>query len=317
MSGVYLGTSDFAAIVLEILAASDQKPELVVTLPDRKKGRGRKELPSPVASKAEELEIPVLKSGNVNDDGDREKILEVGGDWASICAFGQLIKEPLLSGLPMLNVHPSLLPRWRGAAPVERAIMAGDAETGVCVMKLVAGLDSGPVALREESAIDPDEDYGSLSARLAAIGGRLLVEGLAAARRGDVTWQEQGEEGLTYAEKISGEDRQIDTGRTASQIHDQVRGLTPHIGAWLPLGEDERLGIRATTVLDSGLEGVSGPETVPAAGEFADREGWPVLGCGEGALRIDRVQPPGKKEMDGDAWLRGSGQSVLRDDRPS
>jgi methionyl-tRNA formyltransferase len=297
MSGVFLGTSDFAGVVLEILAGSDQRPELVVTLPDRKRGRGRKEQASPVALKAEELGIPVLKSGNVNDEEDRAKILAIGGEWASICAFGQMIKEPLLSELPMLNVHPSLLPRWRGAAPVERAIMAGDAETGVCVMRLVAGLDSGPVALREVTTIGPDEEFGSVSTRLAAIGGRLLVEGLAAARRGEITWHEQGEEGLTYAEKITGEDRRVDPGRTARQIHDQVRGLTPHIGAWLPLGGEERLGIRRTTVLETG----------PGEGEFVDLEGWPVLGCAEGSVRLDRVQPPGKKEMDGDAWLRGHG----------
>lgn len=297
MSGVFLGTSEFAATVLGILAGSPQRPDLVVTLPDRKRGRGRREQASPVAVRAEELGIEVLKSGNVNDESDRTRILEVGGDWASICAFGQLIKEPLLSELPMLNVHPSLLPRWRGAAPVERAIMSGDSETGVCVMRLVAGLDSGPVAMRETTPIDPDENFESLAGRLAEIGGRLLVEGLAAARRGEIEWEEQGEEGLTYAEKIEADDRQIKPAETAVKIHDQVRALTPHIGAWLPLGEEERLGVRGTTILDSG----------PAEGQFGEREGWPVLGCGEGALRLDRVQPPGKKEMDGDAWLRGHG----------
>lgn len=300
MPGVYLGTSEFAATVLEILAASPERPELVVTLPDRRRGRGRKEQASPVAVKAEELGIRVLKSGNVNEDEDRAKILEAGGEWASICAFGQLIKEPLLSELPMLNVHPSLLPRWRGAAPVERAIMEGDATTGVCVMRLVAGLDSGPVALREETEIGPDEDFGSLAERLAAIGGRLLVEGLTAARRDDIAWEQQTDEGLTYAEKISAEDRQLDPQRAARQIHDQVRGLTPHIGAWLALPGDDRLGIRATSVVEDG----------PTAGEFDEVDGWPLLGCGEGAVRLDRVQPAGKKEMDGDAWFRGSGQAL-------
>lgn len=297
MSGVFLGTSEFAATVLEILAASPQRPELAVTLPDRKRGRGRREQASPVALKAEELGIGVLKSGNVNDEADRTRILEVGGEWASICAFGQLIKEPLLSELPMLNVHPSLLPRWRGAAPVERAIMSGDTETGVCVMRLVAGLDSGPVAMREKTAIDPDEDYESVAGRLAAIGGRLLVEGLAAAQSGGITWDEQGEEGLTYAEKIDAADREIKPADPARRIHDQVRALTPHIGAWLPLGEDQRLGVKKTTIVEAG----------PAEGEFGDFEGWPVLGCGQGALRLDRVQPPGKQAMDGDAWLRGHG----------
>ncbi len=298
MPGVYLGTSEFAAAVLGTLAASGERPELVVTLPDRKRGRGRKEQASPVAQKAEDLGIPVLKSGNVNGDEDRARILEVGGEWASICAFGQLIKEPLLSELPMLNVHPSLLPRWRGAAPVERAIMEGDRETGVCVMRLVAGLDSGPVALQEETPIGPDENFGELSARLAGIGGRLLVEGLGAARKGEVLWQEQSEVGVTYAEKITGPDREIDPARAATQIHNQVRGLTPHIGAWLALGEEERLGVRATTVLEEG----------PPEGELAEVEGWPVMGCGKGAVRLDRVQPPGKKEMEGDAWLRGRGR---------
>lgn len=298
MTGAFLGTSEFAATVLEILADSGQRPALVVTLPDRRRGRGRREQPSPVAEKAEELGIDLLKSANVNDETDRRKLLEAGGEWASICAFGQLIREPLLSELPMLNVHPSLLPRWRGAAPLERAIMAGDADTGVCVMRLVEGLDSGPVARRETTPIGPDENFGSLSARTAKIGGRLLAEALAAARSGEIDWVEQGEDGLTYAEKIGAEDRRISPDeRTARQVHDQVRALTPHIGAWLPLGEDERLGVRKTTVLAEG----------PGAGELADRDGHPVLGCGEGAVRLDRVQPAGKREMDGDAWLRGHG----------
>lgn len=301
MPGVFLGTSDFAGVVLGILAASPERPDLVVTLPDRRRGRGRREQASPVAELAGELEIEVLKSGDVNADEDRARILEAGGEWASICAFGQLIREPLLSQLPMLNVHPSLLPRWRGAAPVERAIMEGDSRTGVCVMRLVAGLDSGPVALREETVIEPDEDFGSLSARLAELGGKLLVDGLASARRGEVTWEEQGDAGLIYAEKISAGDREIDLSRTARQIHDQVRALTPHIGAWLPLGTADRLGVRATTVLDRGA----------APGQFTAEEDWPVLGCGEGAIRLDRVQPPGKKEMDGDAWLRGRGQGAF------
>lgn len=297
MPGVFLGTSEFAATVLEILAESPQRPDLVVTLPDRRRGRGRHEQCSPVAARAEELGLEILKSGNVNEEADRARIVAAGSGWASICAFGQLIREPLLSALPMLNVHPSLLPRWRGAAPIEQAIIAGDQETGVCVMRLVAGLDSGPVALREKTGIGPDEDFGSISSRLAMIGGRLLVEGLDAVNRDEVNWQEQGEEGLTYAEKITAEDRRIDPSRTAREVHDRVRGLTPHIGAWLPLGEEARLGVRGTTVLGSG----------PDPGELVKVDGWPVLGCGEGALRLDLVQPSGGREMAGDDWVRGHG----------
>lgn len=296
MPGVFLGTSEFAAVVLEILASSSQRPDLVVTLPDRRRGRGRREQASPVAAMAEDLGIELLKSGNVNEEGDRSRILAAGGEWASICAFGQLIREPLLSELPMLNVHPSLLPRWRGAAPVERAIMEGDLETGVCVMRLVSGLDSGPVALREVTPIGPVEDFGSLSSRLAGIGGRLLVEALAAARSGSIDWDEQGEDGVTYAEKIGPGDREIDPEQPARRVHDQVRALNPHIGAWLEVAGD-RLGVKRTAVLDSG----------PEPGRMADVEGWPVLGCGRGAVRLERVQPPGRKEMDGDAWLRGHG----------
>ena len=215
-----------------------------MTLPDRKRGRGRKLQPSPVADAAEELGIELLKSANVNDDTDRERILAIGGEWASICAFGQIIKEPLLSELPMLNVHPSLLPRWRGAAPIERAIMAGDQTTGVCVMRLVAGLDSGPVALRQEIPIDADEDFEPLSGRLAEIGGKLLVEALGLARPNRIEWQEQGERGVTYAEKIESAERRIDPKMAVCPVNDLVRALTPHIGAFVELEGGERLGVR-------------------------------------------------------------------------
>ncbi len=300
-SGAFLGTSEFAATVLEILAGSDQRPSLVVTLPDRRQGRGRKERPSPVAEKAEALGIELLKSADVNAEADRERIAaaSAGSGWASICAFGQLIKEPLLSEVPMLNVHPSLLPRWRGAAPVERSIMAGDGETGVCVMRLVAGLDSGPVAMIEPTPIGSDEDYGSLAARLAEIGGRLLTEALSAAAEGRLEWTDQDDDAATYAEKIVGDERRLDPERPAGELHDRVRALNPHIGAWLDLGDDERLGIRRVALAPepSGID----------PGALAERDGYPVLGCAGGELRLELVQPPGKKPMDGADWLRGHG----------
>lgn len=296
--GAFLGTSAFAATVLEMLSEAGHRPELAVTLPDRRRGRGRRELPSPVAARAEELEIDVLKSGDVNQPSDRERIAAAGGQWASICAFGQLIREPLLSQVPMLNVHPSLLPRWRGAAPIERAIMAGDRRTGVAVMKLVAGLDSGPVALVEETGIGPEEDFGELSGRLAVIGGRLLAEALAATAEGRIEWAEQDDDAATYAEKIEPGERRIDPLHPAASIFDQVRALTPHIGSWLGLEGGDRLGVRSVTLLaDRDLD----PGEIPSGREEL------VLGCGEGALRLDLVQPPGKKPMEGSAYLRGYG----------
>jgi methionyl-tRNA formyltransferase len=299
--GVFLGTSDFAATVLRRLADSDHCPELVVTLPDRKRGRGRRLLPSPVAVAAEELGIEALKSADVNADGDRERILAVGGAWASICAFGQIIKEPLLSELPMLNVHPSLLPRWRGAAPIERAIMAGDQETGVCVMKLVAGLDSGPVALRRAVPIETDEDFEQLSGRLAYLGGEMLLEALELADDGAIEWTDQTEEGLTYAEKIDSSERRIDPAMAVCPVNDLIRAFTPHIGAFIELDGGERLGVRRAAPAGEGLF----PDLAP--GSFTEEEGRLFFGCSDGALELTTVQPAGGKPMDAASYLRGRG----------
>ncbi len=171
MRVAYLGTSEFAVAVLERLAASEHEVALVVTRPDRRQGRGRKLSPPPVATAAEALGLPLAQPEDVHDQvfGDVDALV--------VCAFGALIKEPLLSAYEIFNVHPSLLPRWRGAAPIERAIMAGDTETGVAIMQLEAGLDSGPVYAMESVPIAPDDDYGTLSARLAERGAELLVRG--------------------------------------------------------------------------------------------------------------------------------------------
>ena len=302
---VFLGTSDFAATVLRRLAGSDHRPALVVTLPDRKRGRGRRLQPSPVAEVAAELGMEVLKSANVNEEPDRSRILDAGGEWASICAFGQIIREPLLSDLPMLNVHPSLLPRWRGAAPIERAIMAGDQQTGVCVMKLVAGLDSGPVALRRETPLTTDEDFGELSARLAAIGGEMLVEALDLAAEGRIEWTEQGEEGVTYAEKIESGERRLDPFMAVCPVNDLVRALTPHIGAYIELEGGERLGVRKS--LPAAAADESGPPATPDPGAFAAVGGRLLFGCADGALELLEVQPAGGKAMDAASYLRGRG----------
>jgi len=298
--GVFLGTSGFAATVLGVLAGSDHRPTLVVTLPDRKQGRGRKVSPSPVALAAEELGIEVFKCDDVNAEDARGRLLAAGGQWASICAFGQIIKEPLLTDLPMLNVHPSLLPRWRGAAPIERSIMAGDEETGVCVMRLVAGLDSGPVASSRATPIGFQENFESLSGRLAEVGGELLVEALDAAAEGTLEWVEQDDDQATYAEKIDSGDRRLDLKRGAWELDCQVRALTPHIGAWMELQGGDRLGISEAAAVEKSV--------IPGIAEAV--EGELLIGCGEGALRLSKVQPPGKKPMDADDYLRGYGVPV-------
>lgn len=295
MRTAYLGTSDFAATVLRRLAASPHRPSLVVTPPDRRQGRGRKVKPPPAALAAGELGLELTQAENVNDEGALERIRAAEPQAVVVCAFGQLIREPLLSEFPMLNVHPSLLPRWRGAAPIERAMMAGDPTTGVCVMRLTEGLDSGPVALREEVAIDPGEDFEALSARLAAVGGDLLVRALTLQAGSSLEFDEQDEEGVTYAEKIEPAERRLDPERPAAELAAKVRALTPHVGAYLELPDGERLGVRRARALDDQVE----------VGRLEEREGALLLGCGEGSLRLELVQPPGGKPMPADAYLRG------------
>ena len=256
--------------------------------------------PSAVAVRAGDLGLELLKSEDVNADADRERIVAAteGVGWASICAFGQLIREPLLSEAPMLNVHPSLLPKWRGAAPIERSLMAGDRETGVSVMKLVAGLDSGPVALVETTPIGEEEDFGELSGRLAGIGGDLLARALDLAVRESIVWVEQDDSEATYAEKVESPERQLDPTRSAAECHDLVRALTPHIGAWVGLEGNTRLGVTGSR-LD--------PSTSPSPGTFVDESGRLLLGCADCALELTTVKPEGRSEMDAASYLRGYG----------
>jgi methionyl-tRNA formyltransferase len=294
---VYLGTSSFAATVLHRLADSPHRPALVVTPPDRRKGRGRRSLPPPTADAAVELGLELAQTANVNEPAALERIRGVRPEVAAVCAFGQLIREPLLSELLMLNVHPSLLPRWRGAAPIERAIMAGDEQTGVSVMRVTAGLDSGPVALSEPVPIDPGEDCGALTARLAELGGELLVRALDLRAAGALELTEQHEEEATYAEKIDRSERRLDPRLPAVDLARRVRALTPHIGAYVELDGGDRLGIRAARAEDRG-EGL-------AAGQFAARDGRLLLGCSPGTLRLEILQPPGGRPMSAAAYLRG------------
>jgi len=291
----YLGTSEFAAIVLRRLADSPHRPALVVTPPDRRQGRGRRVKPPPAALAAQELGLGLLQAENVNEEAALERIRAAKPEAVVVCAFGQLIREPLLSEFAMLNVHPSLLPRWRGAAPIERAIMAGDERAGVCIMRLTEGLDSGPVALREEVPIGPDEDFESLSARLADLGSELLVRALDLQAEGKLEFAEQDEAAVTYAEKIESGERRLDPERPATELADKVRALNPHVGTYLELPDGERLGVKRAAAVEANLP----------AGELAERDGALLLGTGEGSLRLELVQPPGGKAMAADAYLRG------------
>lgn len=295
MRNIYLGTSEFAVAVLERLSDSPHRPALVITPPDRPRGRGRRVAPPPVAEAAREAGIELLQTQSVNEPAALARIREAEPEVGVVCAFGQLIKDPLLSELEVLNVHPSLLPRWRGAAPIERAIMAGDPETGVSVMRVTAGLDSGPVALQQRIAIAPEEDFGSLSARLAALGGELIVRALELRASGALSFTEQDEALATYAEKVGPDDRHLDPARPAAELAAQVRALTPHVGAFLELDGGERLAVRAAVAEHGSL--------APGAMEAAD--GVLRLGCGEGVLRLKVIQPPGGRPMPADAYLRG------------
>ncbi len=281
MRTVYLGTSAFAAAVLRRLAGSAHRPALVVTRPDARRGRGRRLAAPPVADTARELGIEVAQPERVNEPDAVERIAAALPDAVVLCAFGALIREPLHSRVgPVRNVHPSLLPRWRGAAPVERAIMAGDAETGVSIMALTPGLDDGPVYVAGATPIGPDDDFASLGARLQGLGAELLVRALDE----DPEPVAQPEDGVTYAEKITAADRTLDLARPAAELERVVRALRPHIGARVTLpGDGTTLGVVRARPGDGEL-------TVPAA---------------DGPLALLEVQPPGGRPMDAAAYLRG------------
>jgi methionyl-tRNA formyltransferase len=291
----YLGTSEFAATVLRRLADSPHRPKLVVTPPDRPRGRGRRLASPPVADAARELELELHQTPDVNAPESVEAIRAADPEAIAVCAFGQLIKEPLLSERLMLNVHPSLVPRWRGAAPIERALMAGDERTGVTIMRVTEGLDSGPIALVEELPIAAADDYASLSAKLAELGGELLVRALDLLVAGELSFTDQDESQATYAEKIAPDERRLDPGRPAAELERAVRALTPHVGAHLELDGGQRLGVRAAQAAPDG----------PAAGTIDASSGRLLLGCGDGALDLVVVQAPGGKPLGAADFLRG------------
>ena len=281
MRTVFFGTSDFAVTVLERLVESEHRPALVVTPVDRPRGRGRRLASPPAADAARELGVELLQTEDASESRELDRVLAVKPQAGVVCAFGQLIREPLLSEIELLNVHPSLLPRWRGAAPIERALMAGDAETGVTILRVIEELDSGPIALQRSLAIG-DDDYGALAARLAKVGGA------------QVELREQDDALATYAAKIDPAERRLDPARPALELARLVRALTPHVSTYLELEGGDRLGV---------LEAAAEPGEL-AQGAIATDHGL-RLGCAEGVLRLLRVRPAGGREMDAAAYLRG------------
>jgi len=285
---VYLGTSGFAAAVLARLAATEHRPQLVVTRPDRPAGRGRRLAAPPVADAARALGLELHQPENVNDDDARARIAAAEPEEVCVCAFGALLREPLLSVHSLLNVHPSLLPRWRGAAPVERAMMAGDEQTGVCIMRMEAGLDSGPVCLSGCEPIRFDDTYGTLAERLQELAAGLLIRALDE-RPAAV---EQPADGVTYADKIGPQDRTLDPAATAIVNDRVVRALTPHIGARVELAGGAFLGVLRAAV-----------EAPEATGPLRAEDGRLLFG----GLELLEVQPAGGRAMDAAAYLRGRG----------
>ncbi|MBI2691834.1 MAG: methionyl-tRNA formyltransferase [Solirubrobacterales bacterium] len=301
MRNVYLGTSDFATTVLAKLLDSPHAPSLVVTRPARPKGRGKRLQDPPVADLANDRGVPVFQPESVNDPDAVERIAAETPGAITICAFGAIVKEPLLSMAPSFNVHPSLLPRWRGAAPVERAIQAGDAQTGVTIMRLVEELDAGPMFAQEALDIGPEDNYGKLAPQLAEIGGRMLSEAMTAAQTGAGVWTEQldghDEAEITYAEKILREDRLLlPRTQSAVQLDRTIRALTPHIGAMFETEGGDPLRVEAARVDDRALP----------PGMSAAEDGRLLIGTTDMTLELLRVRPAGGKTMDVESFLRGN-----------
>ncbi|MBW8301643.1 MAG: methionyl-tRNA formyltransferase [Hydrogenophaga sp.] len=297
---IFMGTPEFSVATLEALAAAGHQIVAVYTQPPRPGGRRGLDLQkSPVHLAAERLGLPVLHPQNFREAEQRDRFRAFNADVAVVVAYGLLLPEAILTGtrLGAYNGHASLLPRWRGAAPIQRAIMAGDAETGMMVMKMDKGLDTGPVALTRAIAIDPDMTAGELHDRLSVIGANAMVEAMAALEAGTLQTVPQSEEGVLYAAKIDKAETRIDFSRDAAQVHDHIRGLSPFPGAWFELevnGRPERVKVLGSTLAEG--EGVAGTVIDQAL----------TIACGKGAVRLTRLQKAGGKPLDAADFLRGT-----------
>ena len=291
---VFMGTPDFAVPTLRALCDAGHEIAMVYTQPPRPAGRGQKPRPSPVQAFAESRGLPVRTPASLKSEEDREAFAALGADAAVVVAYGLILPEPVLAAprLGCLNLHASLLPRWRGAAPLQRAIMSGDSETGVAVMQMEAGLDTGPVLASRRVPIDDTTAATSLHDRLAEIGAPLMVETLESLAAGTAVATPQPEDGVTYAAKIDKAEARIDWQRSAAELDRQIRALNPFPGAWFEI-DGRRIKVHAATVIEAGGK----------PGEVLDDR--LTVACGKGALRLTRLQRQGKGAVDADAFLRG------------
>jgi len=296
---VFMGTPDFAVPTLVELAGGGGEIAAVYTRAPKSAGRGMAARRSPVHEAAERLRLPVHHPATLKGDAAAETFRAHQADVAVVVAYGLLLPQPILAApkFGCLNIHASLLPRWRGAAPIARAIMAGDAETGVSIMRMEEGLDTGPVALTERVPIALDSTAGDLHDRLAKLGADLMTRALAALERGALAFKPQAEAGATYAKKIDKGETRIDWSRPWQAVHDHIRGLSPVPGAWFEMAQGSQPR-RVRALRSARGEGAGRPGLV--------LDGRLTVACGEGAVRLIEVQRAGARPLSAEEFLRGT-----------
>ena len=292
---VFMGTPEFAVPSLTALVAAGHDVVSVYTQPPRPAGRGKKPRATPVHMAADHQGIAVRTPETLRSAEEQDILSALGADAIIVVAYGLILPKAVLDAprFGCLNVHASLLPRWRGAAPIQRALLAGDAETGISIMLLDEGLDTGPVLLQQTIAMTPGETAGTLHDRLAELGAVLIVQAVDGLSEGSLVAMDQPGDGATYARKIDRSEGEIDWGQSAEDIDRQVRALSPSPGAWFRRGS-ERVKVFACTIA-AGESGIPGKV-------LDDRL---TIACGHGALRLEQLQREGRKAMDVDAFLRG------------
>jgi methionyl-tRNA formyltransferase len=296
LSLVFMGTPEFAATSLGALIAAGHRIAAVYTQPPRPAGRGHRLQPSPVQLLGEQHGLPVRCPTGLRDPEAQAEFAALGADAAIVAAYGLILPKPILDAprLGCLNVHASLLPRWRGAAPIQRAILAGDRETGITIMQMDEGLDTGPMLLQQAIPIGPKTTAGELTEQLAGLGASLVVEALDEAAAGRHMPRPQPEAGVTYAPKLRREEAQLDWRRPAAELERQVRAFDPWPGAFF-LAREERIRVLSAETEPRG--------TAAAPGTVLDER--LAIACGEGVLRPLRLQRPGRAPLDAAAFLRG------------